>query len=803
MRALELVFKDLRHAARRLAAAPGFCLVVLATLGVGIGANLAIFGVVDRLLLRPLPYPDAQRVVMLWSTHAGQEERRGQVSYPDAHDWRDRSRSFEALAAFDDADLVLSGTGEPERVPAALVSRDFFRVLGVAPALGRSFDAREDEPGRNQVVLITDALWQRRFARDPGVVGRTIVVSGAPHEVVGVLPASYEPPPSSVIEEPALYKPLGRAYEPARHSARHMRAIARLLPGVGVAEAQAEMDLVARGLERSFPDQNAGVGVRVAPLQEEVAHGSRRTLVLLLAAVGLVLLLACANVAHMVLARSLVRRREMAIRRALGASGARLAGLVLAEAVLIALLGSALGLALAVWATGALESLGALVLPDLARISLDWRLAAFAVAAAVVTAGLVGLPQVLQARAAEPAEALGEGARTVGGAHAGRFNRLLIVGEVAAAFVLLTAAGLAVRSLERLHAVDPGFRPEGAVAVEMWLPGARYPEDAQHPRFFAALVDRVAGLPGVQSAGVVSNLALSGNFDRVGVEIEGRPAGPDKPDMERYVVSPGYFDAIGLRLLRGRLMTGRDTADTPGVAVVGESTARRIWPGADALGKRIRVSERWFEIVGVVGDVRHYGLDVPADLQLYLPQAQYPSQGMILVVRAGALAAVIPAVREEVRALDPDLAVFNVRTLDAVASRSAANRRFAALLLSAFASMAVFLALVGIYGVISHGVGQRSREIGVRMALGARQAQVMVAVLRQSLGAVAAGLALGILGALAAGRAMSSILYGVSRNDPATFALTAAAVAGVAALACYLPARRASRLDPLAALRSE
>ena len=413
----------------------------------------------------------------------------------------------------------------------------------------------------------------------PASSGAPSSISGAPHEVVGVLPASYEPPPAGVIEEPALYKPLGRAYEPARHSARHMRAIARLRPGVSLAEAQAEMDLVASGLERAFPDQNAGVGVRVAPLQEEVAHGARRTLVLLLAAVGLVLLLACANVAHMVLARSLVRRREMAIRRALGASGASLARLVLAEAAAHRAPGIGAGPGAGGLGDGRAGEPGRARAPR-PRAHLA-RLAPRRVRRR--RGGGDGGPR----RAAPGPAGTGGGARGSARrrrAHRrrrarGRFNRLLIVGEVAAAFVLLSAAGLAVRSLERLQAVDPGFRPEGAVAVEMWLPGARYPEDAQHPRFFAALVDRVAGLPGVQSAGVVSNLALSGNFDRVGVEIEGRPAGPDKPDMERYVVSPGYFDAVGLRLLRGRLMTDRDTADTPGVAVVGESTARRDLAG--------------------------------------------------------------------------------------------------------------------------------------------------------------------------------------------------------------------------------
>ena len=804
MTAIELLLRDVRQALRRLAAAPGFCAVVLATLAVGIGANLAIFGVVDRLLLRPLPYPGGERVVMLWGTEPADPARRGQVSWPDVHDWRSAARAFEAVAAFDDAHLVVAGGGEPERLPAAMVSHEFFRVLGVAPAIGRAFSSDEDRPGANAVVILSDALWRRRYAADPAIVGRTIPVSGAPHEVVGVLPASFEPPPASVMEAPELYKPLGRAYDPTRHSARHMRAMARLRPGTSLAEAQADMDRVARTVNDAFPDQNAGVGVRVSPLQEEVAHGARRTLVLLLAAVGLVLLLACANVAHMVLARSLARRREMAIRRALGASAGSIARLVLAESLIVALAGSALGLALAVWATEALEQLAALVLPDLARVSLDWRLAAGAVAAAVVTAALVGLPHALQAGAAEPAEALAsESGRTAGGMRSGRFNRLLIVGEVAAAFVLLSAAGLAARSLGRLHDVDPGFRPRGAVAAEVWLPGSRYPDDAAHPRFFSTLVERVAAVPGIEAAGVVSNLPLSGNYDRVGVEIEGRPAGSEKPDMERYVVSPGYFEAVGLPLLRGRLPTARDTADAPGVAVVGDGTARRIWPGEDALGKRVRRGGQWFEVVGVVGDVRHYGLDVPAALQVYFAQDQHPSQGMIVVARGRAPAEAVAAVREQVRALDPELPVFNVATLDEVVSRSVASRRFAAVLLTAFAAMAVFLALVGIYGVIAHGVGQRHREIGVRMALGARRAQVVAGVLRGSLGAVAAGLVLGLAGAAAAGRAMAGLLYGVAADDPRTLAAAAIAVLAVAALAAWLPARRAATLDPLIVLRSE
>jgi putative ABC transport system permease protein len=798
---MDLLLKDLRHAAGRLARSPGFCAVVLATLAVGIGANLAIFGVVDRLLLRPLPYPDAERVVMLWSVQAAKGEERGQVSYPDVHDWRAQARSFEALAPFDDGSLVLSVGGDPERLPAALVGRGFFRALGVEAALGRTFVDDEDRPGRNQVVVVSDALW-RRLGGDPAIVGRVITVSGVPHEVVGVLPAGYEPPPASVIEEPAIYKPLAREYDPARHSARHMRAIGRLRAGVGLAQAQAEMDAVAAGLARALPDQNQGIGVRIASLAGERAHGARGTLVLLLAAVGLVLLLACANVAHMVLARALDRRREMAIRRALGASGGRLARLMMVEALLVAVLGTGLGLGLAALATDALAALAVSVLPGMRPLTLDWRLAAFAGGAALATAVLVGLPLAWQARAAEPVEAMAEGGRAVVGAPARRFDRLLIAGEIATAFVLLSAAGLTVRSLSLLSVVDPGFRTAGAVAQEVWLPGARYPEDEQHPRFFAALEAKVAALPGVEAVGVVSNLALSGNFDRVGVEIEGRGAA-DTRDMERYVASPGYFAAAGVPLVRGRRIEPRDDAGAPAVALVGASTAARTWPGEDPIGKRLRLSGRWFEVVGVVGDVRHYGLDAAPSDQVYLAQAQYPSQGMVIVARGPAPEAIPAAVRGAVRSLDPELPLFNVRALDAVVADSLATRRLAAALLSAFAGAAVFLAVVGISGVVTHAVGRRSREIGLRMALGARRAQVVAGLLRQGATPIAGGLALGLLGALAAGRALSGLLYGVTRHDPATLALTAIAIAAVAVLATYLPARRAAGVDPLVVLRSE
>jgi predicted permease len=796
-------FADVRQALRRLASAPGFCAVVVLTLGVGIGANLAIFAVVDRLLLRPLPYPDPGRIAMLWTTHAATGETRGQASHAEISDWTAQARSFEAIAPFDEADLIVSGAGEPERLPAAVVGHDFFRVLGVAPALGRAFTAEEDRPGNNDVVVLTDGLWRRRFGSDPAVVGSAVTVSARPHVVVGVLPASYEPPPAGVMEAPALYKPLGRAYEPERHSARHMRAMGRLAAGVRLPEAQAEMDRIAAGLRGAFPDQNAGVGIRVAPLAGEVAHGARRTLVLLLAAVGLVLLLACANVAHLVLARSLGRRREMAIRRALGASTGRLARLMMAEALVVSALGALAGLAVALGGTGALEALAAAVLPDLAPVDLDWRLAAFACLAALLTAVLVGLPPALQAGAADPAEALADGGRTVGGAGRRRFTRLLVAGEVAAAFVLLSAAGLAVTSLQRLHAVDPGFRTDGVAAMEMWLPGARYADDARHPRFFGALLERVVALPGVEAAGLVTNLPLSGNFDRVGVQVDGRGERPeDKVDMERSIVGGDYFRVLGIPLVRGRLFTAADTDTATAVAIVGRSTEERLWPGG-ALGKRIRVSGRWFQVVGVVGDVRHHGLDSPPGNQIYLSHDQWPSQGMVLLARGPAPQAIAPAVGAELAKLDPDLPLFNVARLSDVAARSTAGRQFAALLLSAFAGTAVFLALVGISGVVSHGVAQRLREIGVRIALGARGSQVAAAVVRETMAPVAIGLAAGIMGTLAAGQAMSGLLYGVARHDALTLGSAAAAVTAVAVLASWLPARRAARVDPLVVLRSE
>jgi putative ABC transport system permease protein len=811
---MSTLLSDVRYAARTLRKNPGFTAAAVLSLALGIGANTAIFSVVDAALLRPLPYAEPDGLVLAWGASRATGHDRNQVSFTDTVDWRAQNTVFEELSAYDSWTPLLSGSGEPERVAAALVGEGFFGLMRARPLVGRLFTAEEQVDGHDRVVVLSYGMWQRRFGGDPGVVGASLSLNGSPHTVVGVLPADFHSLPSNLLDAPAdLYRPLGEVYDDAFRSNRHMRAIARLAPGVTLERAQAEMDLITRRLEREHELTNVNYGVRLASLREDLVGNVRPALLALLGAVALVLLIACANVANLLLARMGARRRELAVRAALGATRARLVRQALTESLLLALAGGAVGLLLAAWCVGAIELLGSEILVLANDVRIDPRVLGFTLAVAAATGVAFGLAPALQGSAPDLTEALKDGARgATAGPGRGRLRSALVVAEVAMTLVLLVGAGLLVKTVGRLQGVDPGFDPQNAVSMNVWLPAATYPNGESRMAFFDRLLERVAALPGVEAAGVTNVLPSGSNFDRFAVEAEGQPRPPGEgAEVDRYVVSQGYLRAMRIPVLRGRALTERDGPDAPPVVLVNETLARSLWPGEDAVGKRVRSPQTaageerpWLTVVGVVGDVRQYGLDRPATRQVYFPYAQSPRSAMTLVVRAPAESSgLVAAVRREVLAVDPNQAVFDVATLEQVLADSIALRRLATILLGLFTAVALALAAVGVYGVVAYTAAQRTHEIGIRMALGARPEDVLRLVVGQGMRLAIAGIVVGLVAARVLSGLLESLLFEVRAADPAIYAAGAAIAAAVAAAACAAPAARAARVDPMVALRHE
>ncbi|HEV3468003.1 MAG TPA: ABC transporter permease, partial [Pyrinomonadaceae bacterium] len=651
-----------------------------------------------------------------------------------------------------------------------------------------------------------------RFGGDPRVVGQSLTLNGHGYTVVGVMPAGFAGPKftGGDFEQAELWAPFAPDLGQWTRDGRSVdAAIARLKPGVTLEQAQAEMDAIAAQLREQHPDTNAGAGAAVASLHEQAVGGIRPALLTFLAAVGLVLLIACANVANLLLARAAARQKEMAVRMALGAGRLRIVRQLLTESVLLASLGGAAGLLLALWATNLLAALGSGAIPRPDEIGLDSRVLLFTLGVSLLTGVAFGLAPALAASRPNLHEMLKEGGRCqTGGAGRKRLRSFLVVSEVALSLLLLVGAGLLVKSFVRLQQVNPGFDPRNVLTMYAFLPGARYPEEWQHADFFEKVLERARQLPGVEAAGVVSNLPVSGNFDRIGLYVEGHEAAgrEDIPDPERYMVDAGYFKAMRIPLLGGRAFGPQDTAEAPPVVIVNEGLARRFWPEGGALGKRIRTdpSRPWMTVVGVVGEVRHYGLETAPTMQLYLPHRQVPSQVMTLVVRcAGDPAALAAAVREQVWAVDKDQPVYNVRTMEQLLGESLAQRRFTMLLVAVFAGAALLLAAVGLYGVMSYAVAQRTHEIGIRMALGAQRRDVLRIMLGQGMSLTLAGVCLGLAAAAGLTRVLASLLYGVSATDPSVYAGVTLILTAVAFLASSIPARKATRVDPVIALRYE
>ena len=801
---------ELRLAARALLRRPAFSGIVVLTLALGLGANTAIFSVVNAVLLKPLPYPEPERLVMVWERNRDRDaNERNVVSPANYLDWQRQSEVFESMAAGIDWHISLTGDGEPEELHVEYVTASFFPTLGGRAAIGRTFTTEEDAPNAPRVAVLSDALWRRRFGADRGIVGRSITLNGRPHTVVGIMPPGFRL--EGTAQEPQLWVPLGLdpALDYREAVGRYLFSVARLKPGVSAERARSELATIASRLEQTYPRFNAGWGVNVVPLDEQVVGAVRRALLVLGGVVGFVLLIACANVANLQLAQAAARQREIAVRSALGASAWRLVRQLLGESVLLALAGGALGVLLAFWATAALGAIAPSAVPRMREVAIDGRALGFTTVLALLSALLFGIIPAIHVARSDLQETLKSGGRGAAGGR-DRARAGLVVSQIAMSLVLLVGAGLMLKSFARLQRTDPGFDPERVLTARISLSGPRYRDDARQVAFFRQVLERVSVIPGVEAAGAVNWLPLSGLRSATSFFVEGRPIpGPgEEPSADVRAVDANYFPAIGIPLLRGASFTGRETADEPKTIVVSETFARANFSGEDPIGRRIHMP--WGDtlvgrIVGLVGDVKHVGLDSVAPATMYWALPQFPSNFMTLVVRtrSGDPARLGPAVSRAVWAVDPNQPVADVKPMEAYLGDSIARRRFNATLLASFAGLALVLAAVGLYGVVSYSVVQHTREFGIRMALGASAATVRGGVLRQSLVLALVGVAAGVVGALALTRLLSGLLYDVSATDPAVFAGIALLLTAVALLAAYLPARRATRVDPLEALRYE
>ena len=811
--------QDLRFTLRSLGRSPAFTLTAALTVALGVGSNTAMFSVADAVLLRPLPYSEPAGLVMLWSRWTDFPDRTW-ISVAEYYLYRDQARSFADVAAFSPRAVNLTGADEPERVEGVDVTASLFQVLGVEAALGRTFRPDEGEPGKDGVVVLGDGLWRRRFGADPKVVGRAIELSGTRRTVIGVMPAGFRLPLDFTGGRPSeLWLPMemdrseAMPYPPNGGSHGYY-GLARLAPGAAAASAAAELRTLIAGLaEQGIYDPDRHFETLVVPFEEQVTGAVRPAVLVLLGAVGFVLLIACANVASLLLARRESREREMAVRGALGAGTRDVLRQLLTESLLLAGLGGVAGLWLADTAVDLLVRLQPANLPRVAEVAIDGRVLAFSLGVTLLTGLLFGLLPALQAARPDLQGALKQGARTVAGGRQG-LRRALVVVEVAMAVMLVAGAGLMVRTVRHLLAIDPGFESEGVLTLRLTAPQASYPEPQQVVALNDALLGRVRALPGVLSAGATTSLALTSELGDWGFRIEGRetPEG-DNPRGDWLAVTPGYFESLGIPLVAGRTFADADHRQAPLAAVINEELARYYWPEGDALGKRIRSGgdvTAWMTVVGIVGDVRHNGLTSEPRRMWYRPYAQLAAsagflpRSVSLVIRtAGEPRALVGPVREAVRSLDAALPLAEVRTMEEVVSSATAQPRFTMLLLLSFGGLALAMAALGVYGVMAYSVAQRTREIGIRVALGAGRREVLGGVVGQAMALAAAGLAIGLAGALALSGALTSLLYGVSATDPATLAAVAAVVAAMALAASLIPGRRATRVDPIVALRND
>jgi putative ABC transport system permease protein len=801
---METLLRDIRYGIRSLIKRPGFTVVALIALALGIGANTAIFSLVNGVLLRPLPFAEPDRLVWMWGNFSG--GNRASVAPLDFLDYRNENKTFEEFAASFTMLLALNltGSGEPERLSAAGITGNYFQALGAKPLLGRTFVLENEKPGNDQVVMLSYALWQKRFGGDPAIVGKTIALDGKAREVIGVMPQHFNFPRAA-----GLWIPINFDSDPDMklRKAHFMRPIGKLKEGVTIAQAQADMDLIAGRLEEQYPESNTGWGLRLVSLREQLVGNTRPTLFILLGAVGFVLLIACANVANLLLVRAAARQKEIALRTALGAGRFRIVRQMITESVLLALMGGTLGTLLAIWGVDLLVTLSADNIPSTAQISIDATVLGFTLLISLLTGVLFGLAPALRTMNLNLTDSLKEGGRSGSeGARRNRTRSVLVVIESAVAVMLLVGAGLLVRSLIQLQNTSPGFDAHNVMTMGITLSREKYSTPEKASSFFQELEGRVRGLPGVESVGLVTELPLSGQLNDMPFTVEGRPPVTiDQAfDADFRRVNQHYLSTLRIPLLRGRNFTEQEVRQSAKVLLISELLASQVFPNEDPLGKRLIMvmgPQPW-EIIGIVGDIRDRALESQPFPAMYLPT--YATGRTNLVIRTqGDPTSITAAVRKEVQALDPDQPVADVKTMEQWVDTSVAAPRYRTLLLGLFALLALVLASTGIYGVMSYSVAQRTHEIGVRMALGARQLDVLKLVVLQGMGLVLIGVAVGLAGAVALTRVMASLLFGVGAKDPLTFVVVATLLSLVAFVACYIPARRAARVDPLVALRYE
>jgi putative ABC transport system permease protein len=815
---MESLIKDIRYGVRSLWKRPGFTAVAVITLALGIGANTAIFSVVNATLLRPLPFKDPDRVIMVWGflPKLAQTADKLPSSSGNFVSLHDQNHTLEDLAAFRTWSWQLTGDREPELLRGARVSVDFFHAVGTNPILGRPFTPDEDMPNRAPVAIISYGLWQRNFSADQNVVGRTMTLTGQTVMVVGVMPKGFQfPGGANMIPglqfalQNDIWMPLALTDEQKRQQGNlNLALIGRLKPGVTPNQAESEL----RAVQQNLPLAKVGYTINVVPLYQQMVGKIRKLLLLLLATVAFVLLIASANIANLLLARATSRQKEIAIRAALGAGRLRLIRQMITESLLLSLIGGALGFLLAVWGSSLLVSLIPEDVPRIHEVSVDTRILAFTLLVSFVTGVVFGLAPALQASKLDLNASLKEGLRgTTAGWRENRLRGLLVISEIAMAVVLLVGATLLIKSFVRLLDVRPGFNPTNVLTMDVQLPDlppSRYAKADEQTFFFQQLVDRIKALPGVEGAAGVVTLPLTGAFESTDVIIEGPAPLPEgqRPEADYTTVTPDYFRTLQIPLLKGRQFTAQDSKDAPGAIIVNDILARTLWPNEDPIGKRLTVGfeKTPRQIIGVVGNIKQTTLDATARAAMYMPHLQSPNSGMTVLVRTtGEPLAMTAAVREQVRALDKDVPIYHIQTMDQVLGSSVAQPRFSMLVVGLFAALALVLAVVGIYGVMAYSVSRRAHEIGVRMALGARTSQVMKLVLKEGMTLTLVGIAIGIFGAFALTRMMATLLFGVGPKDPLTFMGVAALLAAVAFVACYIPARRATRVDPLVALRYE
>ena len=809
------LLQDFRYGLRMLAKKPGFTLIAVMALALGIGANSAIFSVVNAVLLRPLPFENPERLVQVWGTNAKRGQTKAPFSYQNFADFREQNQSFEYMAAYTDASAAFTYADAPEQIEGCGSTADLFKVLGAKPLLGRTFEREDEVAGGTKIVVLSYNLWQRRFNSDPKIISQQIKFDGESYTVIGVMPKGFQFPLDD--DNPEFWIPLDpeQSFNKER-GANYLHVVGRLKPGTTLEQAGSEMVTIASHLEQAYPDKNTGKSVNLLSLHEQLVGAIRPALLVLLVAVGFVLLIACANVANLLLARASSRHKEIAIRTALGAGRRRIIRQLLTESLLLALCGGAVGLLLSLWGVDVLSAAIPADIPRVKEIGLDARVLGFTTAVSFLTGIIFGLAPALQASKTDLNESLKEGGRgSTEGLGRNRVRSILVVLEVALSLVLLISAGLLIKSFFQLMNVKPGLDPEHVLTASIALPPAKYAEVEQQTAFFQQVMEKVRTLPGVDSVAVVNPLPLSNSFiQNILTLLDRPPAAPgERLITNTRFVSPDYLRVMGIPLLKGRTFTEHDGGDRPYVFLVNETFVQRYYPNEDPIGKRIRLSVRPSpdkpdaegEIVGVVGDVKHQTLDKESGPETYLPYINMGESYMTLVTRTGAgdPSALTSALRVAVQQVDKDQPVFDIMTMNQILARSVATRRFNMLLLGVFAAIALILAAVGIFGVMNYSVTQRTHEIGIRMALGAQAGDVLKMILGQGMILTLIGVVAGLTAAFVLTRVMTGLLYGVSATDPLTFAGVSVLLSIVALIACYIPARRATKVDPMVALRYE